>query len=80
MTGKVKALRVLRQSVMVLFPDGTESEVPLSAFTRYEYSLVQDRVRHRSQFAAENVGFALAEDVSIDQALAAIDRAMAGIG
>jgi cell fate regulator YaaT (PSP1 superfamily) len=33
MTGKVKALRVLKQSVMVLFPDGTESEVPLSALT-----------------------------------------------
>jgi cell fate regulator YaaT (PSP1 superfamily) len=33
MTGKVKALRVLKQSIMVLFPDGTEAEVPLSALT-----------------------------------------------
>ncbi len=68
---------VVLDQVQVVTASG--SRVPLSAFTRYEYSLVQDRVRHRSQFAAENVGFALAEDVSIDQALAAIDRAMAGI-
>lgn len=30
MTGKVKSLRVLKQSVVVGFPDGTEAEVPLS--------------------------------------------------
>ncbi len=54
-------------------------QVPLSAFTRYEYSLVDDRVRHRSQFAAENIGFALAPDVSLEQGLDAIDRAMASI-
>jgi multidrug efflux pump len=54
-------------------------QVPLSAFTRYDYSLVDDRVRHRSQFAAENIGFALAPDVSLDEALAAIDRAMGKI-
>ncbi len=53
--------------------------VPLSAFTRYDYSLIDDRVRHRSQFAAENIGFALAENVSLEEALAAIDRALAGI-
>jgi cell fate regulator YaaT (PSP1 superfamily) len=33
MTGKVKSLRVLKQSIMVGFPDGTEAEVPLSALT-----------------------------------------------
>lgn len=33
MTGKVRSLRVLKQSVVVGFPDGTESEVPLSALT-----------------------------------------------
>jgi multidrug efflux pump len=53
--------------------------VPLSAFTKYEYSLINDRVGHRGQFAAENVGFSLAEGVSLEQALAAIDRAMAEI-
>jgi len=54
-------------------------QVPLSAFTRYDYSLVDDRVRHRSRFAAENIGFALAPDVSLGEALAAIDRAMGKI-
>ena len=51
--------------------------VPLSAFSRYDYSLINDRVLHRSQFAAERVSFALAPDVSIEEALLAIDQAMA---
>ena len=33
MTGKVKSLRILKESVMVGFPDGTEAEVPLSQLT-----------------------------------------------
>ena len=33
MTGKVRSIRVLKQSVVVGFPDGTEAEVPLSAVT-----------------------------------------------
>jgi cell fate regulator YaaT (PSP1 superfamily) len=33
MTGKVRAIRVLRQSVVVGFPDGTEAEVPLDQLT-----------------------------------------------
>ena len=33
MTGKVRSLRVLKQSIVVGFPDGSESEVPLSALT-----------------------------------------------
>lgn len=53
--------------------------VPLSAFTRYEYSLINDRVNHRGQFASENVGFSLAPGVSLEQGLAAIRRAMAEI-
>ena len=67
---------VLKQ-VQVIGANG--EQVPLSAFTRYDYSLVDDRVRHRSQFAAENIGFALAPDVSLEQALAAIDKAMGRI-
>ncbi len=67
---------VLKQ-VQVIGANG--EQVPLSAFTRYDYSLVDDRVRHRSQFAAENIGFALAPEVSLDQALAAIDKAMGKI-
>jgi len=67
---------VLKQ-VQVIGANG--EQVPLSAFTRYDYSLVDDRVRHRSQFAAENIGFALAPDVSLEQALVAIDKAMGKI-
>jgi multidrug efflux pump len=63
--------------VQVIGADG--ARIPLSAFTRYEYSLINDRVGHRGQFASENVGFSLAEGVSLEQGLAAIDRAMAGI-
>ena len=33
MTGKVRSLRVLKSSVVVGFPDGTEAEVPLSELT-----------------------------------------------
>jgi len=53
--------------------------VPLSAFTHYEYSLIDDRVRHTEQFASENVGFSLAPGVSLEQAMATIREAMAGI-
>ena len=63
--------------VQVIGAGGTR--VPLSAFTHYDYSLVDDRVRHRNQFASESVGFSLAEGVSLDQGLAAIDTAMAKI-
>lgn len=65
------------EQVEVIGADG--ARVPLSAFTRYEYSMIDDRVRHRGQFAAENVGFSLAEGVSLQEALAAIDAAMAKI-
>jgi multidrug efflux pump len=63
--------------VEVIGANGTR--VPLSAFTRYDYSMIEDRVRHRAQFAAENIGFSLADGVSLDQALAAIDQALASI-
>ena len=33
MTGKIRSLRVLKQSVVVGFPDGTEAEVPLDQVT-----------------------------------------------
>jgi cell fate regulator YaaT (PSP1 superfamily) len=33
MTGKVRSLRILKQSVIVGFPDGTEAEVPLDQLT-----------------------------------------------
>ncbi len=68
---------VVLDQVQVIGRDG--SRIPLSAFTRYDFSLVNDRVNHRSQFASENVGFSLAPGVSLEQALAAIDQAMAEI-
>ena len=54
--------------------------VPLSAFARYERSLEEDNVQHDGQFAAENVDFDLAPGVSLDEATAAIERAVAAIG
>ena len=65
---------VVLDQVQVVAADG--SRVPLSAFTRYEYSLIEDRVRHREQFVAENVGFSLAPGVSLQAGLEAIERAM----
>ncbi|MDP3070954.1 MAG: efflux RND transporter permease subunit [Opitutaceae bacterium] len=65
------------EKVQVIGADGVR--VPLSAFTRYTYAQTEDRVRHRGQFAAESVGFALAPGVSLEEGLAAIDGAMAKI-
>ncbi len=68
---------IVLDQVQVIAANGTR--VPLSAFTRYDFSLIEDRVQHRGQFASDNIGFALAPGVSLDQALAAIDAAMARI-
>ncbi len=68
---------IVLDQVQVIARDG--SRVPLSAFTRYDFALIDDRVRHTNQFASMSVGFSLAPDVSLDQALAAIDKALAGI-
>jgi len=65
---------VVLDQVQVVTADG--SRVPLSAFTRYEYSLIEDRVRHREQFVAESVGFSLAPGVALQDALDAVDQAM----
>jgi multidrug efflux pump len=61
--------------IQLISADG--KRVPLSTFARWERSLEEDRVNHQGQFAAENIGFALAKDVSLDQASAAIERAVA---
>lgn len=53
--------------------------IPLSAFTQWNYSLQHESVQHDGQFAVESIGFALAEGVSLDQASAAIEQAMARI-
>ncbi len=63
------------EQVQVVAADGTR--VPLTAFATYDYGLVNDRVFHDGLFAAVGVGFSLAEGVSLEQGLAAIDAAMA---
>ena len=59
---------------------GTGARIPLSAIASWQYSQEEDRVSHRGQFAVENIGFQLAEGVSLDQAIRAIERAMVRIG
>ena len=53
--------------------------IALSAFTRWEYSLQEERVQHDGQFAVESIGFALAPGVSLEEASVAIERTMAQI-
>lgn len=72
-TGRPETLDQLH----VLARDG--QRVPLSAFARYDYSMVRDRVNHDGAFAAENISFSLADGVSLDTAMAAIDRTLGEI-
>ena len=58
---------------------GNGERIPLSAFTRWESSLQQERVQHDGQFAVESIGFSLAPGVSLEAASAAIEKAMARI-
>lgn len=63
------------QQLQIIAADGRQ--IPLSAVASYRYGLVNDRVQHDGQFAAVNIGYALAEGVSMQQASAAIDQALA---
>ncbi|NQD93238.1 MMPL family transporter, partial [Pseudomonas sp. CrR25] len=63
------------EQIQLITADG--ARVPLSSLARWERSIEEDRVNHQGQFAAENIGFALAEGVSLDQATAAIEQAVA---
>ena len=53
--------------------------VPLSAFAQWRYGMAPDRIQHREQFVATRVSFALAPGVGLDEAVQAIDQAMAQI-
>ncbi|MCE1114468.1 MULTISPECIES: multidrug efflux RND transporter permease subunit [Pseudomonas] len=66
------------EQVQVITADG--ARVPLSSFARYENSLANDRVSHEGQFASEDISFDVAEGYSPDQALAALERAVAKLG
>ncbi|MGE4322510.1 MAG: efflux RND transporter permease subunit [Sphingobium sp.] len=61
--------------VQVIGSDGRR--VPLTAFTTRTQGLADDWVPHRDQFAARRVSFSLVQGVSLEQAGAAIDRALA---
>lgn len=51
--------------------------VPLSAFTTIDYSLEKDKVKHEGQFASSYITFDLATGVSLDEAVAAIEKTVA---
>jgi len=61
--------------LQVIAADGTR--VPLSALASYDYGLSNDRVRHDGQFAAVSIPFSLAEGVSMEAGMQAVDRALA---
>lgn len=69
---------VTLEQVQVITAAG--ERIPLSSFTHYERSLENDRVTHDGQFASEDISFDLAEGVTLEQASAAIERAVAKVG
>lgn len=63
--------------VQVITSDG--KRVPLSAFTRLERSSAPLSVNHQGLMAADSISFSLADGVALDDAMAAIEQAMARI-
>lgn len=63
------------QQLQIITANG--NQIPLSAVASYQYGLVQDRVQHDGQFASVNIGYGLADGVTVDEASAAIDQALA---
>jgi multidrug efflux pump len=59
----------------VIANDG--QRVPLSAFSGYEHAAADDRVSHWGQFASTGISFELKPGVSLSQAKASIDHAVA---
>ena len=51
--------------------------VPLSAFSSYQHTVARDRVNHFQQFASTSISFELTPGVSMSQATAAIEKAVA---
>ncbi len=66
------------EQVQVITADG--ARVPLSTIAHYQNSLANDRVSHEGQFAAESIAFDIAEGYSPDQAMVALERAVAKLG
>jgi multidrug efflux pump len=59
---------------------GSGQQVPLSAIAKYEYTNTSLSVNHQSQFAATTISFNLPIDVSLSDAVTAINNTMARIG
>ena len=53
--------------------------VPLSAIASWGYGMAPDRIQHHSQFVSTRISFALAPGVTLGEATAAIEDAMAKI-
>jgi len=66
------------KQVHVITNDG--ARVPLSAFARFESGNAPLSVQHNGLFAADEISFNLAPGVSQDEAIRAIDEAVARIG
>ncbi|MBK5001047.1 MMPL family transporter [Pseudomonas sp. S31] len=66
------------EQVQVITSEG--ARVPLSTIAHYENSLADDRVSHENQFASQDINFDVAEGYSTDQAMAALERAVAKMG
>ncbi|WP_025515436.1 multidrug efflux RND transporter permease subunit [Bordetella trematum] len=62
----------------VVAADG--SRVPLAAFARLEVGNTPLSVNHQGLFVADTISFSTAPGVSLEQAIQAIDRAVAAIG
>lgn len=70
----VESLRL----VQVIGADG--QRVPLSAFTRLEMGSAPTSVNHQGLLAADSISFSLAPGVALDEAMVAIEQAVARIG
>lgn len=66
------------QALQVVNAQG--ERIPLTAFTRIEEGTAPRSVNHDGLLAADSISFGLAPGVSLDQALTAIDQAVARIG
>jgi len=74
--GKLNANTGLAQTIST----AASTQIPLAAFSRFEPTTTALSVSHEGQFVASTLSFNLAEGVSLSQATAAIDRAMAQLG
>jgi multidrug efflux pump len=63
----------------VYVPGANGVQVPLSAVTTIRRGLQPLVINHQGQFPSATISFSLAEDISIDEATAAVDRTVAGL-